>query len=68
MPVSRKYTAYRKALEQLKLRQLDVFRYKDHDEVRVLTPNNRVVLIKLPKRREEMTVDEFIEHVKKSIA
>lgn len=68
MPVGRKYTAYRKALEQLKLRQLDVFRYKDHDEIRVLTPDSKVVLIKLPKHREEMTVDEFIEHVKKSIA
>ncbi|BES82013.1 hypothetical protein [Pyrodictium abyssi] len=68
MPVSRKYTAYRKALEQLKLRQLDVFRYKGYDEIRVLTPDNKVVLIKLPKHREEMTIDEFIEHVKKSIA
>ena len=68
MPASRRYTAYRKALERLKLRQLDVFRYKDHDEIRVLTPDNKVVLIKLPKHREEMTVNEFIEHVKKLIA
>ncbi|ALL01630.1 hypothetical protein Pyrde_1587 [Pyrodictium delaneyi] len=68
MPVSRKYTAYRKALEQLKLKQLDVFRYKDHDEIRVLTPDRKIVLIKLPKHREEMTIDEFVEHVKKALA
>ncbi|KSW11985.1 hypothetical protein CF15_04140 [Pyrodictium occultum] len=67
MPVSRKYTAYRKALEQLKLRQLDVFRYKDHDEIRVLTPDNKVVLIKLPRHRDEMTVEEFMEYVRKSL-
>ncbi|HID41245.1 MAG TPA: hypothetical protein EYP33_03715 [Pyrodictium sp.] len=68
MPVSRKYTAYRKALEQLKLKQLDVFRYKDHDEIRVLTPDRKIVLIKLPRHREEMTIDEFVEHVKKALA
>ncbi|WP_168371260.1 hypothetical protein [Pyrodictium occultum] len=65
--MSRKYTAYRKALEQLKLRQLDVFRYKDHDEIRVLTPDNKVVLIKLPRHRDEMTVEEFMEYVRKSL-
>ena len=67
MPVGRKYTAYRRALEQLKLKQLDVYRYKDHDEIRLLTPDNRVVLVKLPKHREEMTVEEFIETIKKEL-
>jgi hypothetical protein len=63
MPVGRKYTPYRRVLEELKLKQLDVYRYRDHDEIRVLTPDNKVALIKLPKRRDEMTLDEFREAV-----
>lgn len=58
MPSGQRMTVYKKALEELKLRQLDVYRFKDHDEVRILA-NNRVVLVKLPKHREEMTVEEF---------
>jgi hypothetical protein len=67
MAVGRKYTAYRRALEKLKLRQLDVYRYKDHDELRVQTPDGKVVLVKLPRHREEMSVEEFIDYVRKAI-
>ena len=67
MAVGRKFRAYREALERLKLRQLDVYRFKDHDEIRVRTPDGRVVLVKLPKHREEMSVEEFVEHVKKQV-
>ena len=67
MPVGRKYTAYKRALEKLGLKQLDVYRFKDHDEIRVLTRDGKVVLIKLPKKRDEMSVDEFIDHVRKQL-
>ncbi len=67
MAVGRKFRAYREALERLKLRQLDVYRFKDHDEIRVVTPQGKVVLIKLPKHREEMSVEEFVEFVKKQL-
>lgn len=67
MAVGRKFRAYREALAKLRLRQLDVFRFKDHDEIRVMTPDGRVVLIRLPKHREEMSVEEFVEHVKKQV-
>jgi hypothetical protein len=67
MAVGRKFRSYREALAKLKLRQLDVYRFKDHDEIRVLTPDGRVVLIKLPKHREEMSIDEFTEHVRKAV-
>ncbi len=67
MPVGRKYTPYRKVLEKLGLRQLDVYRYKDHDEIRVLTRDGRVVLVKLPRRRDEMSLEEFEQHVRKAV-
>jgi len=68
MAVGRKYRAYKAALEKLKVKQLDVYRFKDHDELRLLTPDRRVVIVKLPKHREEMSVEEFIEYVKKAIS
>jgi len=66
--VGRKYKAYKSALERLKVRQLDVYRFKDHDVLRLLTPDWRVVVVKLPKHREDMSVEEFIEYVKKAIS
>ena len=68
MAVGRKYKAYKSALEMLKVRQLDVYRFKDHDVLRLLTPDWRVVVVKLPKHREDMSVEEFIEYVKKAIS
>jgi len=68
MAVGRKYKAYKSALERLKVRQLDVYRFKDHDVLRLLTPDWRVVVVKLPKHREDMSVEEFIEYVKKAIS
>ncbi len=67
MAVGRKFKAYREALAKLKLRQLDVYRFKDHDEIRVQAPDGRVLLIKLPKHREEMSIDEFVNHVKRAL-
>lgn len=68
MAVGRKYKAYKSALERLKVKQLDVYRFKDHDVLRLLTPDWRVVVVKLPKHREDMSVEEFIEYVKKAIS
>ena len=68
MAVGKKYKAYKSALERLKVRQLDVYRFKDHDVLRLLTPDWRVVVVKLPKHREDMSVEEFIEYVKKAIS
>ncbi len=67
MPVGRRYTAYRRAVEELGLRQLDVYRYKDHDELRLLTPGGEVKLVKLPRRRDEMTVEEFKEFLRREL-
>ena len=60
------YVKYVKVLEQLGLEQLDVYRFKDHDEIRVRDKKtNKVYLVKLPKKREEMELDEFKEFVLK---
>ncbi|NOZ89166.1 MAG: hypothetical protein GXO15_04490 [Crenarchaeota archaeon] len=67
MPVGRRYTAYRRVVEELGLRQLDVYRYKDHDELRLLTPSGEVKLVKLPRRRDEMTVEEFREFLRREL-
>jgi hypothetical protein len=68
MPVGRRYTPYRRVLEELKLRQLDIYRYKDHEVLRVMTPDRRVVLIRLPRRRDEMTPEEFRKYVEEGLA
>jgi len=60
-------TKYKLALEKLGLKQLDVYRFKDKDIIRALTPNREVVVIELPRKREEMSIDEFIDHVKKHL-
>lgn len=58
---------YKVELEKLGLTQLDVYRYPDHDEVRVKTVDGEVVLVKLPSHREAMSLEEFKEHVMKEI-
>ncbi len=68
MPVGRRYTPYRKALRELKLRQLDVYRYPGHEELRLMTQDSRIVLVKLPRRRDEMTVEEFKKYVAEAVA
>jgi len=68
MPAGRRYTPYRKALEELKLKQLDVYRYRDRDVLRVLTSDRKVVLVELPRRRDEMTVEEFKKFVSEALA
>jgi len=67
--VARRYTLYKKILEKHGFRQLDVYRYKTYEELRLLRLRDReVVLVKLPKRRDEMTPEEFEEVIAKHAA
>lgn len=63
MAIGRKYTIHKKILERHKLKQLDVYRYPDHDEIRLKMANGRVVLVRLSKRREEYSPEEFEREV-----
>lgn len=60
-------TAYKRELEKMKLTQLDVYRMKSNDIIRVKTAKGEVKLIELPRHREEMTVEEFREYVKQRL-
>jgi len=56
---------YNEALRELGLEQLDVYRYKDHEEIRVKALNTgKVFIIKLPRHRETISLDEFKKIVK----
>jgi len=60
-----RYTMYRKALEKLGLKQLDVYRYKDKDVIRTLrVQDGRIFIVELPKHREEMSIEEFINYIR----
>ena len=59
----RVYTKYRRVLEEIKLKQLDVYRFKDRDVLRVMLPDGSVKLVELPRKREEMTLEEFKKHI-----
>jgi hypothetical protein len=58
---------YKVELERMGLTQLDVYRYPDHDEIRVKTPEGNVVLIKLPSHREAMSIEEFKDYLAKEL-
>ncbi len=58
---------YKVELERMGLTQLDVYRYPDHDEIRVKTHEGDVVLIKLPSHREAMNVEEFKDYMAKEL-
>jgi len=56
---------YRKALEKLGLKQLDVYRYKDKDVIRTLrVQDGRIFIVELPKHREEINIEEFINYIR----
>ena len=68
MPVGRKFSMHRGVLAKLKLRQLDVYRYKDHDVLRVMTSSGKILLLQLDKHREEYTSPkDFEKAVEKAI-
>jgi hypothetical protein len=62
------FKKYKEALEKLGLKQLDVYRLKNKDIIRALRLNdNKVLLVELPKHREEISVEEFINIVRSKI-
>lgn len=63
-----RYTMYKRVLERFGLKQLDVYRYRDRDVVRaVRVVDGSILLIELPKHREEMSVEEFTDHLRSKI-
>ena len=74
----RTLTLYKAAIEELGLRQLDVYRVKEVDKdakqeklvdvIRIFDPaSNKVVLVKLPAIREAVSPKEYIEILLKSL-
>ena len=64
-----KYTKYKAAIERLGFKQLDVYRMKDKEIIRLQRiADGRVYVVELPKRRDELTVDEFIKLIKEALA
>jgi hypothetical protein len=62
------YKKYKEVLEKLGLRQLDVYRYKERDVVRAMrVQDSKILLIELPKHREEMSLEEFTNLIKARI-
>ena len=60
---------YKLALQRHGLEQLDVYRHPDRDEVRIRARDTgEVYVIALPRHRELMSVEEYVEHVKKAVA
>ncbi len=63
----KKFRKYLEVLEKLKVKQLDVYRYKDKDVLRLLV-HGKVVLVELPRHREEMGPEEFEKIVAEKIS
>ncbi len=72
MANTRRYKVYREVLAKLGLEQLDVYRYPKsggaREVIRARDSSGKLVLIKLPRFREEMTPEEFEEFVKKHVS
>ncbi len=62
----KKFRRYLEVLEKLGVRQLDVYRYKDRDVLRLLV-HGKVVMVELPRHREEMSPEEFEKIVAEKI-
>lgn len=56
-------TLYKLLLERKGIRQLDVYRYKDREVLRLRLPSGEVRLVELPGFRENMKPDEFLAYV-----
>ncbi len=54
-----KYKHYFKVLEELGLEQLDVYRFKDKDVLRLRDQKGKVFLIELPGFREDVDAEAF---------
>jgi len=63
-----KFTKYRQVIEKLGARQLDVYRYKDREVLRVMRLRDRkIILVELSKRRDDMSLDEFEKIVREAL-
>ena len=63
------YTKYKSVIERMGFRQLDVYRYRDKDVLRIQRiADGRVFVIELPKRRDEMSLEEFERVVKSALS
>lgn len=62
-----KYKEYFKVLEKFGLEQLDVYRYKDKDVLRLRDSKGKVYIIELPGFREDLSIDEFKRIIERSI-
>lgn len=71
MANTRKYRVYREVLAKLGLEQLDVYRYPKsggtREVIRARDQSGKILLIKLPRFREEMSPEEFEGLVKKQV-
>ncbi len=65
MANTRRYGVYRSILGKMGLTQLDVYRYKDHEVIRVRDSSGRVLSLRLPRFRDEMKPEEFEDIVRK---
>lgn len=64
-----RYMAYKRVLEKLGLKQLDVYRYKDKDVIRALKiQDGSILIIDLPRHREEMSIEEFTNYIRSKIS
>ncbi len=64
-----KFTKYRDAIEKMGFRQLDVYRYRDKEVLRLLRiSDGKVFIVELPRPRDQMSIDEFLEYVKKAVS
>ncbi len=56
-----RYREYFELLEKLGLEQLDVYRHKDHDTLRLRTTEGKILLIELPGFREDLDLKKLEE-------
>lgn len=63
-----KYRDYFKVLEELGLEQLDVYRHKDRDVLRLRDHKGRIILVELPGFREDLSVDELRKIIERSLS
>jgi len=63
-----KFTKYRQVVEKLGAKQLDVYRYKDREILRVMKLRDRkIILVELPKKRDDLSLDEFEKTVREAL-
>ncbi len=63
-----KYRDYFKVLEEFGLEQLDVYRHKDRDVLRLRDQKGRIILVELPGLREDLSIDELRKIIERSLS